>query len=130
MIYGIGTDIAEIARFDRFVSEQNEPLFARLFTERERAYCAARARSGQHYALRFAAKEAFLKALGTGLRHGISWLDMEVVHNELGRPDLLLTGKAAELFRSAGLGRIFLSLSHDGGCALAMVVIEKGGEAP
>ncbi len=129
MIYGIGTDIVGIPRFDRFVTERNEALFARLFTERERAYCAARAKAGQHYALRFAAKESFLKALGTGLRDGISWLDMEVVNNELGRPDLLLTGKAAELFTAAGLGKIFLSLSHDAGCAVATVVIEKGGES-
>ena len=68
MIYGIGTDIVGIPRFDRFVTEKNEALFDRLFTAQERAYCALRARAGQHYALRFAAKEAFLKALGTGLR--------------------------------------------------------------
>jgi holo-[acyl-carrier protein] synthase len=128
MIFGIGTDIVGIPRFDRFVSEQNEPLFNRLFTERERAYCAARARAGQHYALRFAAKEAFLKAMGTGLRDGISWLDMEVVNNDLGRPDLVVTGKAAALCASAGVGAIFLSLSHDAGCAVATVVLEKSGE--
>lgn len=125
MIFGIGTDIVGIPRFDRFVAEQNEGLFARLFTERERAYCAARARAGQHYALRFAAKESFLKALGTGLRDGISWLDLEVVNNELGRPDLVVTGKAAELCRAAGVSKIFLSLSHDAGCAVATVVLEK-----
>jgi holo-[acyl-carrier protein] synthase len=128
MIFGIGTDIVGIPRFDRFVSEQNEPLFNRLFTERERTYCAARARAGQHYALRFAAKEAFLKALGTGLRDGISWLDMEVVNNELGRPDLVVTGKALALCATAGIGAIFLSMSHDAGCAVATVVLEKRGE--
>ena len=78
--------------------------------------------------MRFAAKESFLKALGTGLRDGISWLDMEVVNNELGRPDLVLSGKAAELSAAAGIGRIFLSLSHDAGCAVATVVLERSGD--
>lgn len=128
MIFGIGTDIVGIPRFDRFVAEQNNGLFARLFTERERSYCAARARAGQHYALRFAAKEAYLKALGTGLRDGISWLDLEVVNNELGRPDLMVTGKAAQISAAAGVGRVFLSLSHDAGCAVATVVLERAEE--
>ncbi len=124
MIFGTGIDIVDISRFERFVRENNEPLFKRVFTEREQAYCAARRRSAQHYALRFAAKEAFVKALGTGIDNGISWRDMEVVNDPSGKPDLVLAGRAAELFREHGLSRIFLSLSHDGNYAIASVILE------
>lgn len=124
MIAGIGTDISAIERFQRFVAEKNEALLRRIFTERERSLCSSRRNSATCFAARFAAKEAFLKALGTGLADGISWQDMEVVRNEQGKPDLLLSGRAEEIFRERKLGRIFLSLSHDGGCAVAMVILE------
>lgn len=124
MIFGTGIDIVDISRFERFVRENNEALFQRLFTPGEMAYCVARKRSAQHYALRFAAKEAFLKALGTGLRDGLSWRDMEVVNDPAGKPELELTGRAAELFRQNGLARSFLSLSHDGNFAVASVILE------
>ncbi len=124
MIFGTGIDIVDISRFERFVRENNVPLFNRLFTEQEQAYCAARKRSAQHYALRFAAKEAFVKALGTGLADGLAWRDVEVVNDPSGKPDLNLTGRAAELFRQHGLSRVFLSLSHDGNYAIASVILE------
>ena len=73
MISGIGTDIVAIERFQRFVDQDNTALLQRLFTERERTFCSSRKNSASCYAARFAAKEAFLKALGTGLRDGISW---------------------------------------------------------
>lgn len=125
MIYGIGTDIVAIGRFQRFVDEGNLPLLQRLFTDRERLVCDARKGKAACYAARFAAKEAFLKALGTGLRNGISWHDMEVLNNDLGRPELLLSGRALELFRENRLAHALLSLSHDGGNAVAMVVLEE-----
>lgn len=125
MIFGIGVDIVEIARFERFLAEGNDPLFQRLFTATEIAYCGGKKRAAQHYALRFAAKEAFLKALGTGLRDGLSWKDLEVVNDPLGKPELKLYGKAEELFRSHGLTSCFLSLSHDAGAGVGMVVLEK-----
>jgi holo-[acyl-carrier protein] synthase len=124
MISGIGTDIVEIKRFQRFIDEGNTPLLQRIFTVREREACAARKGSASCYAARFAAKEAFLKALGTGLRGGISWHDMEVFNDDLGKPSLVLTGKAADIFRENGLATAHLSLSHDGGHAVAMVVLE------
>jgi len=124
MIYGTGIDIVDISRFERFVKEDNQPLFKRVFTPDEQSYCTGKRHSAQHFALRFAAKEAFLKALGTGLRDGISWRDMEVFNDPLGKPELKLYGKAEELFREKGLQRIFLSLSHDGGCAVASVILE------
>jgi holo-[acyl-carrier protein] synthase len=125
MIFGIGVDIAAISRFERFVREENAPLFERLFTPAEREYCAVRRRSAQHYALRFAAKEAFLKALGTGLRDGLSWQDIEVVNDALGKPELRLAGRSRELFGARNLTSIHLSLSHDGDSAVAMVVLER-----
>lgn len=125
MIHGIGTDIVAIGRFQHFVDEGNTPLLHRLFTERERRACDARKGKAACYAARFAAKEAFLKALGTGLRSGISWHDMEVLNNELGRPELLLSGRALELFRENRLVNTFLSLSHDNGNAIAMVLLEE-----
>lgn len=124
MIFGIGTDIVEISRFQRFLDHGNTPLLERLFTERERQVCQARKGAAACHAARFAAKEAFLKALGSGLRNGLSWQDMEVVNDELGKPELLLTGKAMDIFREECLSKVFLSLSHDGGYAVAMVVLE------
>lgn len=125
MIYGTGVDIVEIARFERFLEQGNDSLFQRLFTPLEINYCAAKKQSAQHYALRFAAKESFLKALGTGLRDGISWKDMEVANDHLGKPELRLYRRALELFQAAGLSSCFLSMSHDAGCAVAMVVLER-----
>ena len=125
MIYGIGTDIVDISRFERFIEEHNTPLLERLFTPAEREYCTARRHSAQHYALRFAAKEAFVKALGTGIRDGLAWKQMEVVNDALGKPQLQLYDRAAELFASLELRHVFLSLSHDGNSAIAMVVVEK-----
>jgi holo-[acyl-carrier protein] synthase len=125
MIHGTGVDIVDISRFQRFVAENNTPLLERVFTRRELAYCSGKKHSAQHFALRFAAKEAFLKAVGTGLRGGLSWQHMEVVNDGLGKPEMLLSGKAAELFADNGLQKIFLSLSHDGNMAVAMLVLEK-----
>ena len=124
MIYGIGADIVAFERFQRFIDKENTALLKRLFSEQERERCEARKDSAACYAARFAAKEAFLKALGSGMRDGLSWLDMEVVNDELGKPGLHLSGKALEVFNAKQLSTIYLSLSHDGGYAVAMVVLE------
>ena len=125
MIYGTGVDIVEIERFVRFQQQGNDALFQRLFTPAEIEYCAGKKQSAQHYALRFAAKESFLKALGTGLRDGLCWKDVEVVNDPLGKPELRLYRRALEMFTEAGLNSCFLSMSHDAGCAVAMVVLER-----
>jgi holo-[acyl-carrier protein] synthase len=125
MIFGIGTDIVATERFQRFMDGGNSAILDRLFTEAERSRCANRKDGASCLAARFAAKEAFLKALGTGLRDGISWLEMEVSNNDLGKPELALSGKAAEQFMAKELTSIYLSLSHDGGSAIAMVVLES-----
>lgn len=125
MIRGIGVDIVEIARFRRFVDEGNTGLLERLFSDREQEACARRADPASCYAARFAAKEAFLKALGTGLRGGIGWHDVEVVSDRLGKPGLHLSGHARQRFEEERLSASFLSISHDGGSAVAMVVLEE-----
>lgn len=124
MISGIGVDIVENVRFQRFLDENNQPLLDRLFTSAEQQHCQARKQKASCLAARFAAKEAFLKALGTGLRDGISWLDIEVANDTLGKPSLMLSGKAEEIFKEMRLTTSHLSLSHDGGHAVAMVVVE------
>lgn len=125
MIYGIGTDIVAIERFQRFMDSGNSAIIERLFTPAERSRCESRKDAASCLAARFAAKEAFLKALGTGLSDGISWQDIEVTNNDQGKPDLVISGKAAELFRNRELTGIHLSLSHDGGKAIAMVILES-----
>ena len=101
----------------------------RVFTERERGYCDARgAASAQHYAARFAAKEAALKALGTGWSGGVGWRDVEVINDSSGRPVLLLSGTALELFRLSGATRAHLSLSHTAEHAVAQVLFERRGD--
>ena len=125
MIYGIGTDIVAVERFQKFIDSGNMAVIERLLTATECSRCSSIKDTASCMAARFAAKEAFLKALGTGLRDGISWLDMEVYNDVLGKPELILSGKAAEQFHANGLSRIHLSLSHDGGSAVAMVVLES-----
>ena len=99
----------------------------RVFTVRERAYCDARGVSvaAQHYAARFAAKEATFKALGTGWAGGLAWHDAEVVSQDSGAPALILHGRALELFRAFGATRAHLSLSHTTEHAVAQVILER-----
>jgi holo-[acyl-carrier protein] synthase len=125
MIYGIGTDIVAVERFQRFMDAGNSAIIERLFTTVERTSCGSRKDAASCMAARFAAKEAFLKALGTGLRDGISWQDIEISNNALGKPEMVLSGKADEQFHANELINIQLSLSHDGGYAIAMVVLES-----
>ena len=124
MIGGIGVDIVEIARFERFVRENNEALLERLFTLAEHEYCRPKRNSAQHYAARFAAKEAFVKALGMGIREGIGWHDVEVMHDHLDKPLFRFSPVAQERLGERHVVRSHLSLSHDGGAAVAMLVME------
>ena len=125
MIVGTGVDIVAVARFERFVREGNEPLLDRLFTPAERAYCRPKRACAQHYAARFAAKEAFVKALGMGIREGIGWQDVEVTHDSLDKPLFRFTPVAEARLRERDVVRTHLSLSHDGGMAVAMVILES-----
>ena len=123
MIKGIGVDMVEIERVHRLI-EQDQGFAKRIFTEREIAYCEAKFSKAQHYAARFTAKEAFFKALGTGFRGGMSWRDVEVENDELGKPQLRLTAAALRHFRRHKLKQTLLSLSHTREMAVALVVIE------
>ncbi len=125
MIIGTGIDIVDISRFERFLQEGKDGILRRLFTLHEMEYCGRKKRSAQHFALRFAAKEAFLKACGLGLREGLSWQDIEVINDPLGKPELRLYGKAGEIAHEKGLRKSFTSLSHDGNYAIAMVILEQ-----
>lgn len=124
-IVGIGTDLTRIERFRQFLVARKISLLERLFTAGERAYAFGKKDPAPHLAARFAAKESCLKALGTGWRAGISWQDMEVVPDELGRPDLRLFGRAAEIALAKHVDSIHLSYSHDGDYAVATVILER-----
>lgn len=119
-VIGHGIDLVEIARIEGMLEEHGARFIDRCFTAGERAYAdEGRAVRGERYAARFAAKEAILKALGTGLRDGIDWIELEVVRNDLGKPGVRLHGRAAELAEGAGIRGWELSLTHAGGLAMA-----------
>lgn len=124
MILGLGTDLARTERFRRFVAEGKSALLERLFTDDERAYALGKSDPAPHLAARFAAKEAGMKAFGLGWRDGLSWHDFAVVRDPLGRPDLVLGGRAAELAAERGVRTVHLSYSHDGDYAVATVILE------
>jgi holo-[acyl-carrier protein] synthase len=123
-IVGTGIDLARIPRFRQFVDDGKTALLERLFTSAEREYSLAHKDPASHLAVRFAAKESFLKALGTGLRFGLSWQQIEVVRDELGRPSLRLSGRALEMMIEKGASRTHLSYSHDGDYGVASVILE------
>ena len=124
-VIGLGTDLVRIERFRKFVANNKTALLGRLFTLRELEYAFSRKDPAPHLAARFAAKESCLKAIGTGWRDGISWHDMEVVPDKLGRPDLVLSGRVAEIAGEKGVEMVHLSYSHDGDYATATVILES-----
>ncbi len=125
MIISIGIDIIEVSRVREVL--QRTPRFAeRVYTERERAYCESRgAVSAQHYAARFAAKEAVLKALGTGWSGGIAWQDIEISALDGGAPLLVFHGRVLELYEQSGATAAHLSMSHTSEHAIAQVILER-----
>ena len=118
---GIGVDMVEIARMEK-VLERRPNFVKRVFTKAERSYCDRLARPAQHYAARFAAREAVLKALGTGFSRGIGVADVSVVRNEAGQPQVRLTGRAAEIAAEQGVREVALSLSYTHDVAVANAV--------
>jgi len=124
MVYGIGIDVVKIDRFERSLARWGERLRQRVFTPQELSICQMKARPGQHLALRFAAKEAFLKALGVGLSQGISWKEIEITNETSGQPHLVLSGKAQKSCQSRGIKEIFLSISHEKDYGVAQVLLE------
>src|SRR6266576_786509 len=125
MIVGSGIDIAEVPRVAKAVARFGDRFVRRVFTDGEIRYCESKANRVERYAARFAAKEAGMKALGTGWNHGVRWRDIEVARKPGGRPTLLLHGKAAEFAGQLGATNIALSITHTAEQAMAQVILES-----
>lgn len=124
MILGSGIDTAEVARIRRAAERFGRRFLERLFTPGEMTYVERKANRWERYAARFAAKEAAMKALGTGWRRGVRWRDFEVVNLPSGRPTLVLHGVAARIAEQLGVRNISLSLTHTAETATAVVIVE------
>ena len=124
-IVGIGLDLVKIERIRTLADRWQERFLARLYTEAERRYCFDRASPYASLAGRFAAKEAVLKAIGTGWSAGISWQDIQVLNDGRGKPVAHVQGRAGALLQEAGVTDIHISLSHDADYAIAQVVLTK-----
>lgn len=124
LIIGMGVDIAEVDRVQAAIERHGEAFLRRIFTAKERAYCEQFKNKHERYAARFAAKEAAMKALGTGWRQGVRWVDLEVVREKSGRPTLALTGEAGKIAHQLGVKHIALSITHTETQALAQVIFE------
>jgi holo-[acyl-carrier protein] synthase len=125
VIIGIGIDIVHLERIRGTLGRHGERFLARILTDGERAYCARLKDPVPSVASRFAAKEATLKALGTGWSRGIKWSDVEVVRGEYGPPKIRLHGEAAAVAAELGGDLVHLSLTHDGGSAVAVAILER-----
>ena len=125
MIVGTGIDIAEVPRIAHSITRYGDRFLRRVFTEGEIQYCDSKANRMERYAARFAAKEAAMKALGTGWNHGVRWRDVEVRRQPGSRPTLAFHGKAAEFAAKLGATHVALSLSHTASQAIAQVILEN-----
>ena len=124
MIVGMGIDVAEVKRIGKVVESQGERFVKRVYTEAEAAYCQQFKNKYERYAGRFAAKEAAMKALGTGWSRGVKWVDVEVLRQRGGRPTLQLHGQARKIADSLGVKNIALSITHTAEQAFAVVIFE------
>jgi holo-[acyl-carrier protein] synthase len=125
MIVAIGIDIVDIARVEEILARRGERFRNRVFTQAEIDYCEGRASRLESYAVRFAAKEAAMKALGTGWGKGVGWHDIEVVRAEAGAPEIQLRGHALERMKELGARKAHLSLTHSRAVAMAQVILEQ-----
>lgn len=123
-IYGVGIDLIRVDRLKKILDRWGSRFEKRIFTEGESRTCAGRRVPAPCLAMRFAAKEAFVKALGTGMRSPILWLDIEVHNNPLGKPHIVLTPRAEAFCRERGINAWHLSLTDDGEYGAAVVVLE------
>ncbi|MCB8890091.1 holo-ACP synthase [Vreelandella malpeensis] len=124
MILGIGSDIARVARFETAMARHGERFARRILGEREYVHWVDKGRPAAYLAKRFAAKEAFVKALGLGLRAGMQWRDIQVLNDALGKPELVLDDEALRLFRQRGARTAHVTLSDEAEYAVAFVVLE------
>ncbi len=125
MIIGMGTDLAEVERIQQSIDRYGERFLNRVYTQAEIAYSMRKKNSAERLAARFAAKEAGMKAIGTGWRRGVTWKDFEVVNEPSGRPTLRLSGVAAQIAQKQGAQQISLSLTHTAAMAMAVVILER-----
>ncbi len=125
MIIGVGIDNVQSKRMKEMLLKWADRVEDRVFTEEELQYSKAKGESHLHLAARFAAKEAFFKALGMGLSQGMTWTDVQVRNNESGKPYLELRKRAQEIAREMGVAHIHVSLTHTEECAVAVVILEK-----
>ncbi len=125
MIIGIGIDIVDISRMRKAIERTGDRFLHRVFTKAEMKYCEGRKSKYQHYAARFAAKEATFKALGTGWSGGIAWRDAEIAVEESGKPLMVLHGQAKVIAEKQGVRSVHASLSHSGEYALAHIVLSN-----
>ena len=125
MIVGLGVDITEVDRMEAAIARRGRAFLIRLFTPAEILYCERHRCSAERFAGRFAAKEAAMKALGTGWARGVRWVDIEVVREPSGKPTLKLAGAAREIAASLGVKHIAVTITHDGNTALAQVIFES-----
>ena len=128
MIYGIGVDLVSVSRIEKVIRRWEDRFVERVFTHDEITFCSRRNSPSHAFALRFAAKEAFSKALGLGMKKGVQWRDIEVFHSPGGKPCLKLHGKSLQICRREEISATHLSLSDEGGYGVAMVVLEKKDE--
>ena len=124
MIVGRGVDLAEVGRIQAAIERHGEVFLRRIYTKREREYCERSKNKFERYAGRFAAKEAAMKALGTGWRQGVRWVDLEVVREPSGRPTLAIQGEAAKIAKLLGVKSVALSITHTESQAMAQVIFE------
>jgi holo-[acyl-carrier protein] synthase len=127
MIVGIGVDIVDVGRVHAMLERYRDRFVKRVFTDAENRYASNSVKSAERLAGRFAVKEAVLKAFGTGKSQGILWRDVETVPGPKGRPKVNLYGNADKYMKILNADRVHVSISHDGGKAVAFVVIEKAG---
>jgi holo-[acyl-carrier protein] synthase len=125
MIVGLGLDIAEVDRIEASIRRHGRAVVERIFTAAEIAYCEKHRNRAERFAGRFAAKEAAMKALGTGWARGVRWVDIEVVREPSGKPTLKFSGATREIADRLGVTNIALTITHSGNTALAQVVFEK-----
>jgi holo-[acyl-carrier protein] synthase len=124
MIVGSGIDLVEIARIQQSIDRYGTRFLNRIYTSDEQAYCLRKRNSAESFAARFAAKEAGAKALGTGISHGVGWLEIEVVRLPSGKPTLRYLGRASQFASRLGVANIALSITHTASLAMASVVLE------
>jgi holo-[acyl-carrier protein] synthase len=123
-VYGVGIDLVKSDRIEKLVERWGKRFEGRVFTRGESKACSGKKHYAGCLAMRFAAKEAFVKALGTGMRAPVLWLDIEVTNNELGKPDISLSPRALTFCRELGIKSWHLSLTDEGNYGAAVVVIE------